>query len=70
MKKKNNHFQSDNNLNDTGQLCEKKLIVAVMSSFHEKRCVWQDFVQNYLVWTKTFLVSQKQFGRIKNVLEL
>ena len=29
MKKKNNHFQSDNNLNDTGRLCEKKLIVAV-----------------------------------------
>ena len=24
MKKKNNHFQSDNNLNDTGRLCEKK----------------------------------------------
>ena len=35
MKEKKNHrFQSDNNLNDTGRLCKKKLFVVVISSLH------------------------------------
>ena len=72
MKKKNNHFQSDNNLNDTGQLCEKKTNGSGYVIFSWKKVRLARFCpklfgldQNIFGQPKTILTDQKCFGAIE-----